>query len=273
MPIMRPADRDLPGLYSEFRESYMAPRSFFRFIPTQEPISNNFSEPASLRPDLPLLSIESIYADRTENMSRSVEFHELDTVQDIKRNFSQWLGSSFGSSEIDDPLNHLRPKIAHERSHRAFSSTNTWQKTSSCEVEVAIPHSNLIHATSDDRKNEDFGNIDKRFGQLSYGLYHGTYENYRIAIPGEMSRLSYRQQTSELIQKIDKLLNFRGTRCGIKGKRSSRKIPAFDKDKVKPRARNIVLKEVTELIRRMNRDEQVDTLEILISCTDFKNSS
>ena len=76
---------------------------------------------------------------------------------------------------------------------------------------------------------------------------------------------SYRQQTSELINRLDKLLKFAtkpGTvaAAGVKGARGagskgrSRRPP---RDLAKPRARNVVLKQAAELIWRIKCDEQV----------------
>jgi hypothetical protein len=76
---------------------------------------------------------------------------------------------------------------------------------------------------------------------------------------------SYRQQTSELINKLDKLLKFptkpgsnagSGNKAarGSGGKGRSRRPP---RDLAKPRARNVVLKQAAELIWRIKCDEQV----------------
>ena len=75
---------------------------------------------------------------------------------------------------------------------------------------------------------------------------------------------SYRQQTSELINRLDKLLKFtsssgmaasgKGAR-GAGGKGRSRRPP---RDMSKPRARNVVLKQAAELIWRIKCDEQVN---------------
>jgi len=75
---------------------------------------------------------------------------------------------------------------------------------------------------------------------------------------------SYRQQTSELINKLDKLLKFptkpgsnagSGNKAarGSGGKGRSRRPP---RDLAKPRARNVVLKQAAELIWRIKCDEQ-----------------
>ena len=79
---------------------------------------------------------------------------------------------------------------------------------------------------------------------------------------------SYRQQTSELINRLDKLLKFASkpgstSSQGAKGARGdgpkgrSRRPP---RDLAKPRARNVVLKQAAELIWRIKCDEQVASI-------------
>ncbi len=71
----------------------------------------------------------------------------------------------------------------------------------------------------------------------------------------EGHRRSYRQQTSELISKLDKLLDFRHGNASSKRKKAAEKRQT--KSLLKPRARNVVLKLAAELIRRMQLDDQV----------------
>jgi len=86
---------------------------------------------------------------------------------------------------------------------------------------------------------------------------------------------SYRQQTSELINRLDKLLKFpanMGSGAGLKtvrgasGKGRSRR-PA--RDLAKPRARNVVLKQAVELIWRIKCDEQVLSQNFYYEINDF----
>jgi hypothetical protein len=84
------------------------------------------------------------------------------------------------------------------------------------------------------------------------------YACKRSALPstdkpvGEGHARSYRRQTSELIGILDKLLD---SRPAVSQPKSKRKAPL----KPKPRARNVVLRQAADLIRRLKLDEQVCT--------------
>jgi hypothetical protein len=87
----------------------------------------------------------------------------------------------------------------------------------------------------------------------------------------EGHRRSYRQQTSELISKLDKLLDFRHANASSKRKKANEKRQT--KPLLKPRARNVVLKLAAELIRRMQLDDQVPSLSsALFDSSNFMQS-
>ena len=69
--------------------------------------------------------------------------------------------------------------------------------------------------------------------------------------------LSYRQQTSELIARLDKLLDFRHRKPPPRRRKpGADRRPSDAAAPLKPRPRNVVLKVAAELIRRMQLDDQ-----------------
>mmetsp|Transcript_49757 Transcript_49757/g.130871 ORF Transcript_49757/g.130871 Transcript_49757/m.130871 type:complete len:332 (+) Transcript_49757:168-1163(+) len=152
--------------------------------------------------------------------------------------------SALDSSDTDEGYHGHHPT-----NPAAFSAPKTSVELLYSEDEIQAVHTLLAREEdSSSRKVEKSTADHAALMSQSSGQHHDSSDGVRR---------SYRQHTSELILKLDKLLDFRALKAS-KGKKSlSRKNAS---DIFKPRARNVVLKQATELIKRMMMDDKAVAL-------------
>jgi hypothetical protein len=221
-----------------------------------------------------LAKIESMFDFRTDNRQMSrLPVHDKDTTQNLTFEPSEWnqdpRSTCTGTSttppndtiETDDTQPARRLSISNALIQDSFQSLFSSVR-------------NATHLKNDDelqvlqillaKQSEVQAGLQQPYPSVSRSSSESTapLEPHRHAAcataadDSDSGRRSYRQQTSELINKLDKLLDFRLCKRPSKRKKSEKRPanPAL----LKPRARNVVLKVATELIRRMQLDDQVN---------------
>ncbi len=189
-------------------------------------------------------------------------------------------GFVFGSGEVTNALHYASRFASYAPTYISSETTATSfvnQKLSNGEGAIVVE--GICKRAFDDRKSAvaKFENDDTSIQFSTETAPQLTVQHVealkRARTPSSVCTVdttagsrSYRQQTSELINKLDKLLKFpskpgsisaAGNKAarGSGGKGRSRRPP---RDLAKPRARNVVLKQAAELIWRIKCDEQVN---------------
>ena len=260
-------------------ESLSSKHDFRSFFPEVRTVHSTKLKSTS-QSAAPLANIESIFDFRADNRQLSrIPGHEKDSVpnfsfepSDLNQDprpfsFGPTIASPFGSMETDDPVQNARRlsisnAIIQDSFHSLFSGVRNGGHlknddelqalqillTKQSEVQSGLHSQQPFPCAAPSRSSSDSTSpLDS--------CKHTTSAPAADDSDGA-GRRSYRQQTSELINKLDKLLDFRQCKGPSKRKKSGEKRQA-NATLLKPRARNVVLKVATELIRRMQLDDQV----------------
>jgi len=201
-----------------------------------------------------------------EKETSNLPFDSSELNQDIRiSSFGPTIASPFGSIETDESVYNSarRSSISsalQDSIHSLFSGVRSASHLKNDEELQALQ---IFLAKQSEVQSSQHAPHAIPSRSSSDGTAHADpHRNAATAHVGEDSdgagRRSYRQQTSELISKLDKLLDFRHSKAPSKRKKSAEK--RADASLLKPRARNVVLKVATELIRRMQLDDQALTL-------------
>jgi hypothetical protein len=186
--------------------------------------------------------------------------------------------AGFGAAEVSNALNYASRFASYESKYESAEMAGaSFVNRNNCKTDTLAVMDAVCKRTFDERtlavtsSKCDSSDSRVRFSPEKSPQELAADASKRARAPASMSTLdttagsrSYRQQTSELINRLDKLLKFPtkpgsvgpGNKAarGSGGKGRSRRPP---RDLAKPRARNVVLKQAAELIWRIKCDEQV----------------
>jgi hypothetical protein len=213
--------------------------------------------------------------------SQAVESAKFDTTASNAVGFT-----SFGSADVSNALNYASRFSNYESKYSSSEPVASFANRTHGQAETVAAMDGMCKRTFNDIKpSVSLSNFEnsaavKFSPERTPPQQPIQSDAKRARTPSTLDTTagsrSYRQQTSELINKLDNLLKFpskpgsvsgSGGKAarGSGGKGRSRRPP---RDLAKPRARNVVLKQAAELIWRIKCDEQVNFLEIslIYSC-------